>query len=173
VLHGPHPSYFLLSIARYSFLTVSLDILAALLAYVPVPLPIEPQLRIRSGERPNYTPHPSHGIEAQPRLPAGSYRTDARTRFHNLLRRSTTRRDTAAVVLNWSRFQNVRRIVSFLCGPKLEPIMKHFLVWNNNPKPATDLVRYVSPPCDHPFLLPMLLQEFYAEFLHRGKIKRS
>ncbi|KAN0133319.1 hypothetical protein V8E53_009043 [Lactarius tabidus] len=47
--------------------------------------------------------------------------------------------NTVAVVLNWSRFENVRRIASVLCKPELGPIIEQVLVWNNNPKPLTFL----------------------------------
>jgi hypothetical protein len=141
------PSSLLLSTVRCSFLSFLLVIFAYLLAYVPVPLPtgIKPQLR--SGEPPNI---PHHHIETRLRLAPGSYRTDARERFDNLSppRRegSVTRRNTVAVVLNWSQFPNVRRIVSLLCGSELDSFMKRILVWNNSPKPLTYLVRDISPP---------------------------
>lgn len=110
------------------FFVLFADILTAL----PAPLPIQPQLRIRSGEPPNYTSHHRNPV---------SNCTDARTRSQNISPPqrdgSTTRRSTVAVVLNWSRFKNVRRIVSLLCDPEFEPTMKHVLVWDNNPKPVT------------------------------------
>ncbi|KAF8506627.1 hypothetical protein F5888DRAFT_1603010 [Russula emetica] len=106
--------------------------------YVSVPLTIKPQLR--SGVPSNTFSH--HHIETQ-RLAPGSYRTDARERFVNIyppLREgNVTTRNTVAVVLNWSRFPNVRRIVSLLCSPELDSFMKRVLVWNNNPKPLTYL----------------------------------
>ncbi|KAJ4485752.1 hypothetical protein J3R30DRAFT_3441658 [Lentinula aciculospora] len=41
--------------------------------------------------------------------------------------------DTTAVVLNWSRFPNVLRIVSLLCRPELESTIAIIHVWNNSP----------------------------------------
>ena len=78
---------FLLGTARFTFLSASLVILATLLAYVPPPLPIKSQLRIHSIEPPDHTPN--HGKESRPRLPPGSYRTDARTQFQTSLRCGT------------------------------------------------------------------------------------
>lgn len=39
--------------------------------------------------------------------------------------------DTTAIVLNWSRFPNVVRIVETLCNRS----SLHTVVWNNNPQP--------------------------------------
>jgi hypothetical protein len=144
------PSW-LLSTVWLSFLSFSLlvAVFAYLLAYVPV-LPasiIKPQFRSESGE-PSDIPH-HQDVETQLRLAPGSYRTgDARERFENL---SPPRREggggkTVAVVLNWSRFPNVRRIASLLCSPELDSSMKRVLVWNNSPKPLTYLVRDISLP---------------------------
>ncbi|KAK0199020.1 hypothetical protein F5146DRAFT_920864 [Armillaria mellea] len=41
--------------------------------------------------------------------------------------------DTTAVILNWSRFLNVVKIVSLLCGPSLENTIHTVFVWNNSP----------------------------------------
>ncbi|KAK0208913.1 hypothetical protein DFS33DRAFT_1306372 [Desarmillaria ectypa] len=41
--------------------------------------------------------------------------------------------DTTAVILNWSRFPNVIKIVSLLCGPSLENTIHTVFVWNNSP----------------------------------------
>lgn len=41
--------------------------------------------------------------------------------------------DTTAVILNWSRFHNVQRIVSSLCSSELDHVIKEVFVWNNNP----------------------------------------
>ena len=137
-------SSLLLSIARYSILPVLLATFAYLLqaGYVSVPLTIKPQLR--SGVPPNV---PHHHTETQ-RLAPGSYRTDARERFVNLSpplqEGNATTRNTVAVVLNWSRFPNVRRIVSLLCSPELDSFMKRVLVWNNNPKPLAYLVSDIT-----------------------------
>lgn len=91
--------------------------------------------------------HPPQNVEFQPRLAPSSYRNDTRMQFKNISppwrgpARSTG--NTVAVVLNWSRFENVRRIASVLCKPELDPIIEHVLVWNNNPKPLTYLVRHM------------------------------
>ncbi|KAI0034001.1 hypothetical protein K488DRAFT_18652, partial [Vararia minispora EC-137] len=42
--------------------------------------------------------------------------------------------DTTAVILNWSRFPNVRTIVRALCSAELADIFREVLVWNNNPR---------------------------------------
>jgi hypothetical protein len=117
----------LLSTARCSILSVLLVSFAYLLqaGYVSESVlltTIKPQLR--SGVPPNI---PNHYIETQ-RLAPGSYRTDARERFVNISppvrEGNVTTRNTVAVVLNWSRFSNVRRIVSLLCSPELDSFMK-------------------------------------------------
>lgn len=41
--------------------------------------------------------------------------------------------DTTAVILNWSRFPNVVRIVALLCSPLLEDTIATVFIWNNNP----------------------------------------
>lgn len=148
------PSW-LLNTVRCSFLSFLLAVFAYLLAYyapvLPVPI-IKPQFR--SGKPPDIPHH--HDVETQLRLAPGSYRTDhdARERFKNL---SPPRREggggvnTVAIVLNWSRFPNVRRITSLLCSSELDSFMKRVLVWNNSPKPLTYLVRDISPPYDRLF----------------------
>jgi hypothetical protein len=111
--------------------------------YVSVPRhgTIKPQFR--SGVPPNIP----HHIETQ-RLAPGSYQTDARERFANLsppLREgNVTTRNTVAVMLNWSRFRNVRRVVSLLCSPESDSFMKRILVWNNSPKPLAYAVSDVT-----------------------------
>lgn len=42
--------------------------------------------------------------------------------------------DVTAVILNWSRFPNVVRIVSLLCGSQLENTIAEIVVWNNSPR---------------------------------------
>ncbi|CAL1694519.1 unnamed protein product [Somion occarium] len=42
--------------------------------------------------------------------------------------------DTTAVILNWSRFPNVRSISSSLCGPWLDTVISEVLIWNNSPR---------------------------------------
>ncbi|VDB87518.1 unnamed protein product [Peniophora sp. CBMAI 1063] len=44
--------------------------------------------------------------------------------------------DTTAIVLNWSRFSNVRRIAKLLCAPELAGVFQTVLIWNNHPKPV-------------------------------------
>ncbi|KAI0308276.1 hypothetical protein B0F90DRAFT_153385 [Multifurca ochricompacta] len=125
---------------RYSSFSIFLVTLAFLLASASVPPFIKPWIRSRELN----VPH--QGIETQMRLAPGSYRVDARTRFENLspplpiVAGSTG--NVVAVLLNWSRFENVRRIVSLLCGSELDLIMKRVLVWNNNPKPLKYLDFY-------------------------------
>jgi hypothetical protein len=139
-------STLVLQSVKYRSLSIAI---AFLLALVLVPLPRKQ--RLHSGE----LLIPYRNVETQPRLAPGSYHTDSRTRFENL---SPSQREgdgstgnTVAVVLNWSRFQNVQRIVSLFCGSELDSIMKHILVWNSNPKPLTYLVRDASPYCDRTF----------------------
>lgn len=40
----------------------------------------------------------------------------------------------SAVILNWSRFQNVVLIVSSMCGPSLRDVISEIIVWNNSPE---------------------------------------
>ncbi|KAJ7667816.1 hypothetical protein DFH06DRAFT_1039798 [Mycena polygramma] len=40
--------------------------------------------------------------------------------------------DVTAVLLNWVRLPNVVQIVSVLCGPALDGVVKEIVVWNNN-----------------------------------------
>lgn len=44
-----------------------------------------------------------------------------------------TRPDVTAVILNWSRLDNVIRIASLLCGPWLDDTIAEVYVWNNSP----------------------------------------
>ena len=39
----------------------------------------------------------------------------------------------SAVILNWSRFQNVVLIVSSMCDPSLRDVISEIIVWNNGP----------------------------------------
>lgn len=41
--------------------------------------------------------------------------------------------DSTAIVLNWSRFPNVRRIASLLCSFELADIFDTIMIWNNSP----------------------------------------
>ncbi|KAF9650543.1 hypothetical protein BDM02DRAFT_3267930, partial [Thelephora ganbajun] len=40
----------------------------------------------------------------------------------------------SAIILNWSRFQNVVLIVSGLCDPRLQDVITEIVVWNNSPR---------------------------------------
>lgn len=40
----------------------------------------------------------------------------------------------SAVILNWSRFQNVVLIVSGLCDSSLRDVISEIIVWNNSPQ---------------------------------------
>ena len=40
----------------------------------------------------------------------------------------------SAIILNWSRFQNVVLIVSGLCDPRLRDVIAEVVVWNNSPR---------------------------------------
>ncbi|KAL5518807.1 hypothetical protein ACEPAH_490 [Sanghuangporus vaninii] len=41
--------------------------------------------------------------------------------------------DTTAIILNWSRLQNVIMISSIVCGPWLDDAVAEVFIWNNNP----------------------------------------
>jgi len=41
--------------------------------------------------------------------------------------------DSTAIVLNWSRFPNVRRIANLLCSFELADIFDTIMIWNNSP----------------------------------------
>ncbi|KAI0081076.1 hypothetical protein K474DRAFT_1588390 [Panus rudis PR-1116 ss-1] len=51
-----------------------------------------------------------------------------------LIKNNSATPDTTAVILNWSRFSNVRNIAALLCGPWLDDIISEVYIWNNNPK---------------------------------------
>ena len=53
--------------------------------------------------------------------------------------------DTTAIVLNWSRFENVVRIATLLCQPQLDDVIAEVFVWNNNPKPL--FIQVCLLPC--------------------------
>jgi len=40
----------------------------------------------------------------------------------------------SAIILNWSRFQNVVLIVSGMCDPRLRDVITEVVVWNNSPR---------------------------------------
>lgn len=42
--------------------------------------------------------------------------------------------NVTAIVLNWSRLDNVIRIASLLCGPWLDDTIAEVYVWNNSPR---------------------------------------
>jgi len=47
----------------------------------------------------------------------------------------------SAIILNWSRFQNVVLIVSGLCNPRLQEVIAEIVVWNNSPQQISAEVR--------------------------------
>ena len=49
--------------------------------------------------------------------------------------------DTTAIILNWSRFPNVKRIASLLCSPILDSVIAEVFIWNNSPNKITHDVR--------------------------------
>ena len=53
---------------------------------------------------------------------------------HNNVHGRVQPADVTAIVLNWSRLENVVRIVALLCGPSLQDIIAEVFVWNNSPK---------------------------------------
>lgn len=63
--------------------------------------------------------------------------------FESSSHTAETSPDTTAVVLNWSRFSNVRRIAKLLCSPELTGVVHTVLIWNNNPKPVSYEVRVI------------------------------
>lgn len=42
--------------------------------------------------------------------------------------------NVTAIILNWSRLDNVIRIASLLCGPWLDDTIAEVYVWNNSPQ---------------------------------------
>lgn len=42
--------------------------------------------------------------------------------------------DVTAIILNWSRLDNVIRIASLLCGSWLDDTIAEVYVWNNSPQ---------------------------------------
>ena len=42
--------------------------------------------------------------------------------------------NVTAIILNWSRLENVIRIASLLCGPWLDDTISEVYVWNNSPQ---------------------------------------
>lgn len=49
--------------------------------------------------------------------------------------------DTTAVILNWSRLPNVKRIASLLCGSYLDGTIATVYIWNNSPHKLSERVR--------------------------------
>jgi hypothetical protein len=120
---------------------VSLLIASASLPFAYISAPLPGKLQPLSG---GSLDQPQQNVESQPRFAPSSYRNDTRVQFKNVSPPwRTPTGNTVAVVLNWSRFENVRRIASVLCKPELDPIIEQVLVWNNNPKPLTFLVRHM------------------------------
>lgn len=66
----------------------------------------------------------------------GSYLTDLNERYNTSFAINTLEGltpDTTAVVLNWSRLENMLLIASILCGSWLDQSIAQVFVWNNNP----------------------------------------
>jgi len=42
--------------------------------------------------------------------------------------------NTTVIVLNWSRLENMKQIVSGICNDLLHDIVHSTIVWNNNPR---------------------------------------
>ena len=68
--------------------------------------------------------------------------------------------DTTAVLLNWSRLDNVILLSSLLCGPWLETVIANVIIWNNNPK--VTLNGKVSRNCNVMFMFLLTLMETFA-----------
>lgn len=49
--------------------------------------------------------------------------------------------DTTVIILNWSRFPNVKRIAALLCSPILDSVIAEVFIWNNSPNKITHDVR--------------------------------
>ncbi|KDR85750.1 hypothetical protein GALMADRAFT_234812 [Galerina marginata CBS 339.88] len=47
---------------------------------------------------------------------------------------SSNLRNITVVILNWSRFSNVKKITSNICDHLLEDIVQDIVIWNNNPQ---------------------------------------
>lgn len=58
-------------------------------------------------------------------------------------RNATEIADTTAVILNWSRLDNVLLISSLLCSPYLHGTISRVIIWNNSPNLLTVEVRAV------------------------------
>lgn len=43
--------------------------------------------------------------------------------------------NTTVVILNWSRFTNVKQIISNVCDQLLDDTVASIIIWNNNPTP--------------------------------------
>ncbi|KAF8560116.1 hypothetical protein OG21DRAFT_30345 [Imleria badia] len=75
--------------------------------------------------------------------------------------------DVTAIILNWSRLDNVIRIASLLCGPWLDDTIAEVYVWNNSPKKLSKEI-FSSAHCDTRKLKIENSPEnlyFYARFL--------
>ncbi|KAF8140517.1 hypothetical protein EV363DRAFT_1251147 [Boletus edulis] len=97
-----------------------------------------------------------------------AFTTDARgVRVGLSTSRSQRLPDVTAVILNWSRLENVIRIVSLLCGPWLDDTIAEVYVWNNSPKNLSKEI-FSSAHCDTRKLKIENSPEnlyFYARFL--------
>ncbi len=76
--------------------------------------------------------------------------------------------DTTAVVLNWSRFENVVKITALFCDPVLENTLHAVVVWNNNPNPLSKFVCITCTPFDY-YERPRLLLGFLG--MYQGSTK--
>lgn len=52
--------------------------------------------------------------------------------------------NVTAIILNWSRLDNVIRIASLLCGPWLDDTISEVYVWNNSPQKLSKEVGQLS-----------------------------
>ncbi|KAI9570335.1 hypothetical protein HD554DRAFT_2085552 [Boletus coccyginus] len=75
--------------------------------------------------------------------------------------------NVTAIILNWSRLENVIRIASLLCGPWLDDTVAKVYVWNNSPQKLSREI-FSSAHCDTRKLRIENSPEnlyFYARFL--------
>lgn len=68
--------------------------------------------------------------------------------------------NVSAIILNWSRFQNVREIVALLCS--VDDVISEIVVWNNNPRPLHPSVR------GSPSSLPMVTEDLAELFWYNS-----
>ncbi|KIJ66202.1 hypothetical protein HYDPIDRAFT_86812 [Hydnomerulius pinastri MD-312] len=83
--------------------------------------------------------------------------------------------DVTAIILNWSRLENVIRIASLLCGPWLDDTIAEVLIWNNSPQKLSKEI-FSKAQCDTRKLRIENSSEnlyFYARFLAATKASTS